>query len=373
MADSLGLSITGVGALSPVGLSAPATCAALRAGLARLTEVNSFLVDGELIGNEPAVGGRVPTEWFRGGPAQPEWPGHDRLGAPEPPAPETIVESGSARLVELAVPAAAEAWADAGRDHNPPESYGIWIGADPADAQQLPFTEIVRELGVEPVVTQAEPHGRAAFFAAFRAAAKALRAGEVQVALVGGVDSLIRRERLAALDAAGIVRSFSRPDGVLVGEAAAFVVLEATPAAAARGADRAHVESIVLDEEPTAGTDDPNQAKGLTRVLRKTFGAPQEKRRPFPLAVCDLNGDRYRAIEWTMASLRALPDRSDDLVVWHAADCVGDTGAASGALALVWTVTSFDKGYAPKDEVLVWGASDGPLRAATLLTPPTAN
>lgn len=367
MAESLDLAITGVGAATPVGLSAAATCAALRAGVARLGEVHTFLVEGELVGNESAVGGRVPTEWYTGGPSITEWPGHERFSMGEPPAPEQIVASGPARLEELAVPAAREAWADAGLTDG--EAWGLWLGLDETDAEQTPLGAVAAALGASaPAVSEAVAAGRGSALAALRNAAKALRADEVEVALVGGVDSLIRRERLAALSEAGALRSASHPQGVLPGEGAAFVVLERESRARGRDADRARVLALGTEDEPTAGTDDANQAVGLTRLLRKVLrdwpGGDA------PLTVCDLNGDRYRAMEWTMASMRALAGHTGDQLIWHPADCIGDPGAASGAINLVWTVAAFDKGYAPRDQALVWGASDGALRAACLLHRP---
>jgi 3-oxoacyl-[acyl-carrier-protein] synthase-1 len=86
-----------------------------------------------------------------------------------------------------------------------------------------------------------------------------------------------------------------------------------------------------------------------------------------PLTVCDLNGDRYRAVEWAMASMRAFSDLHGDEPLWHPADCVGDPGAAAGALSVVWATAALVKGYAPLPQVLVWGASDGALRGAALL------
>ncbi len=367
MADALDLALTGIGAVTPVGLDAPSTCAALRAGIARLGEVHTFLVEGELVGNESAVGGRAPTEWYAGGPSITEWPGHDRFGQEEPPSPEQIVESGGDRLAELSARAAAEAWTDADRDE--PDGWGLWIGLDESDADAAPTVAIRDALPLPPPLREEViARGRCSALLALRAAAKAVRADEVEVAVVGGVDSLIRRERLAALSEAGALRSASHPQGVLPGEAAAFVVLERESRARARGAVRVRIAAIGEEDEPTAGTDDANQAAGLTRLLRKTV--PPRNGDLAPLTVCDLNGDRYRAMEWAMASMRALAGHSGDEVLWHPADCIGDAGAGSGALNLVWAVAAFDKGYAPREETLVWGASDGAARGAALLLPP---
>jgi 3-oxoacyl-[acyl-carrier-protein] synthase-1 len=212
-----------------------------------------------------------------------------------------------------------------------------------------------------------EAQGRASAFAALHRAAKDLLAGEVDVALVGGVDSLVRPASLERLEAKGILRTASHPEGILPGEAAAFAVVERAERAGGRRV-LCRIASIAFAEEPTAGTDRPNQAKALSAVFRRIRdNDPGIRERA--LSICDLNGDRARAMEWSMASIRVLGDLQGDQPIWHAADCIGDVGAASGALALVWGGIALDQGYAGANAVLAWGASDGPLRGAALLVP----
>ena len=363
MAETLNLAVTGLGAVSPVGLTAPATCAALRAGVARLGPVFSFLVDGELVAGVPAVGGRVPLEWFSGGPEEIGRAGHRRFAVSEPPPPETWIPGGPPRLVDLARPAAREAWRDAGLDARETR-WGLYLGLDDADEPE-PVVQASRDAtGSTPTALHAQRSGRAAALVALRQAAKDFLAGNIDAALVGGVDSRIRPEAMAALQDGGQLRSASRPQGVLPGEAAGFLVLERT--APAGRAARATLQCIVTDDEPTVGTETPNVARGLTRALRKArLAAPPLHARP--LAVCDLNGDRYRAMEWGMASMRAFADLSGSVFLWHPADCIGDAGAGLGGLNLVWAAAALAKGYAPTDQVMVWGASDGADRAAAIL------
>ena len=92
MADGLDLVVTGAGLCSPVGLTAASTCAALRAGIARIGEVRTAYVDGEQVESVPAVGGRVPLEWLDGHYEEPEWPGHDRFGVEAPDSPLTMTD-----------------------------------------------------------------------------------------------------------------------------------------------------------------------------------------------------------------------------------------------------------------------------------------
>lgn len=368
MTATTGLVITGIGALTPIGLSAPASYAALRAGVSGLSEIETHRVEGELMDRVPVVGGRVPTEWYSGGPEEWEWPGHERFGVQAPPAPETLVASGSQRLVEIALPAAMEAWKQAVPDASGAGSVGLYLGLDYGDDSGPLIAALATALGIRASAIGGASAGRAAGLLALEAAAEALLAGTVQLAIVGAVDSQIRPEVLQRIEAKEILRSGANPQGVIPGEAAAFLILERSDLAVRRRArPQAWLMSCASSKEPTAGTDEPNRAEGLTDVLMVArneggFAKP-------PLVICDLNGDRYRAMEWGMSSIRALGNLHGDMDIWHPADCIGDSGAASALLNVGWGVTALQKGYAKAERVLVWGASDGRSRATAVLAP----
>ena len=361
--------VTGLGAVSPVGLYVQAMCAALRAGIARMGEVETHFVDGELLGKVPVIGGRVPTERFEEGYAPDEWPGHDRFEVPPPPSREKIVSPGTERLVELALPAAREAFSDARPAPGWGETIGLYLGMDEHD-DPSPLADALKDFhgdSTEAVVVV--PGGRAGALAALSVAVEDLRAGKVRGALAGGVDSLVRGPVLVRLEAAGILKSESVPQGVIPGEAAAFLYLETGESARKRGARvLGRLLSAGTAVEPTAGTNEPNRGAGLTRVLQQVCRDAGGLNAP-PLVVCDLNGDRYRALEWAMASIRTVGRLHGDMEVWHPADCIGDCGAASGALNAVWAVVSFLKGYAGADRALVWGGSEGKMRGAAIFAP----
>jgi len=360
------LAVTGIGAVTPVGLCAQSSCAALRAGVARLGELETYRVTGDLFDKAPVVGGRVPTEWFDGGPEEREWPGHELFGVPPPVPPEQVVAPDEARLLQLAPPAAREAITQARLGPREAAAAGVFVGLDEHDASGALLAAVARELPGAPAFLEALSDGRCAALTAIGAAARALREERIDAAVVGGVDSWVRGPVVQRLEASGLVRSADNPQGLIPGEAAGFVVLERAADADRRGARiLARLLGTGSAEEPTTGTDDPNQAVGLTRALREAHDASGGLQEP-PLVVCDLNGDRYRATEWAMAMLRTIGGLHGDLDVWHPADCVGDTGAASGALNTIWALVAFQKRYAPSDRALVWGASEGSRRAAAI-------
>jgi 3-oxoacyl-[acyl-carrier-protein] synthase-1 len=329
----------------------------------------SSYVDGPAGGSLPAMGGRVPLEWFDGGPKVEEWPGHERFEHPFPPPEHLEIEDGIERLIRLAKPAANECWSRANRREGP-SRWGLFLGIaaeEPHDTANRLVAALTDGLvGFRPAEVDVIREGRAAGLAALHRAAAALAGGKIGGALVGSVDSLLRPSVHQRLLTAGILKDpGSNPHGILPGEAAAFVAIEANPSTTG-----VSLYGTGMAEEPTTGTEDPNQGQGLTHAIRGTRAAAGL---PYmPLIICDLNGDRYRALEWGLAFSRSLGDLQwrYDLPTcgqfWHPADCIGDTGAASGVLNCVWTVEALRKGYALTERVLVWGASEHRLRAAAV-------
>lgn len=361
------LVLSAVATCTPVGLHAQSTCAALRAGLGNLMELSTLLVDGERFEAEPMIGGRVPTEWLAGPPADESWPGHERFGV-APPAPKvTRVPPGIERVLELCRLGLDEISHRAHLSDVPKDRYRVYLGLNETDPGALVMDEARAALGGAPERFVGEASGRAAGLSLFSRALDDLREHRIEGALIGGVDSLIRRPIAERLDDARRIRCKTAPEGFNPGEAAAFVYIESPNQARRRHCDAlAKVKAAAVAEEPSAARDDePNRGTGLAHALRAV--RQEAGLTALPLCVCDLNGERPRALEWMLAATRALGDLHGELEVWHPADCIGDAGAAAGIVDLVWAATALHQGYAPRDQALVWGASDGGLRAAAVL------
>ena len=170
--------------------------AAFRAGITRFTPVFGKLIDDERGQPVPAVGGRVPLEWFHGGPVEDEYPGHEAWKLPVPPPSHAYVTPGAARLAELAIPAAAEAWSSARLADRAPRSIGIYLGVDETEDGRAVTDALARSLGATFAVERVDALGRASGLAALHRAARHLREGRIEVALVGGVDSWVRAEAI---------------------------------------------------------------------------------------------------------------------------------------------------------------------------------
>ncbi|XXY51487.1 hypothetical protein WME91_10125 [Sorangium sp. So ce269] len=193
-----------------------------------------------------------------------------------------------------------------------------------------------------------------------------LAEGRVRVALVAGVDSLLEEETLAWLEHARRLKVPGLPVGLRPGEAAAVVALETEHAASARGARKLAVvrEARFAEDERTL----LSRANPTGAVLADLILGLDRDGSPAWL-VTDLNGESYRAMEWGNVVIRVRARRRgfSPRAVWHPAASFGDTGAASGGVALCAAASALARGYAPSPSAVITSTSDGRGRAAVLL------
>lgn len=338
------LAITGLGMVTPVGLSAASSGAAMRAGISRIGDLPWFLVPSADGGSQPVTGAEVPlVSGNRQGPA---------------------------RLLRLAEHALKEAVSDARLSPNHRcELFLGTAGANPG-GRVLPYGPVLLE-GMKTMLSglaglariQLFETGRASALQAFRMAAEALtRASPPDACIVGGLDSMISPLTLGFLQSNGRLREGRKSTGVLPGEGAAFLVLETPENAKRRGAGILATAVAAAGGVDSTPAGKPNRAEVLGRVFRAVAGQVSDRDL---LIVSDLNGERQRAYEWMFASTRA-PFYHSTMPHWLPAESIGDTGAAAGMIDSVWAVTAFRRGYACASDVLVWGASDEGAREAVV-------
>ena len=195
--------------------------------------------------------------------------------------------------------------------------------------------------------------------------------GLQEVVVVGGVESYYDIEALEWLDEAGRLHSEANIDGFVPGEAGAFIVLASRSAAHRFGLPvLGSILSSTVAHEPHPYISDHGVCigQGLTESIRRTLDVPVSDAKVADWTVCDLNGENFRAMEWMYAYVRTGPKHRDPLELWHPADCLGDLGAATGCVLLSIAIASWQRDYARGDRCLIWCSSDGPERAAVLLS-----
>jgi 3-oxoacyl-[acyl-carrier-protein] synthase-1 len=339
------LFVCGAGAVTPGGLSAPQTLAAIRAS------ISSF---GQFALSEPAgavqVAAMVSAHW-KLKRSDGEW-----------------LQNMAARAIGEAmqgspVPAEATALLVA-----PPETFR----AHPAYRTVPPrdfLAALIRASGFAfHRASRAVDGGAAAGIGLLGRADELMVDGGVAQVLLGGVDSLVNRVDIGRLAGAGRLKSGDNAQGVVPGEGAVFVRLtrhaqgEAQAAAAIRGYGTAR-------EEDDVSTEKYSQGRAQLAAFRAAVGDAQGLREAdIAFIASNANGERYLAWEQMIARPRFFRTRRETFPAAYASMTVGDMGSAGGAMTLLLAADSLRCGYAPGPVAMCEVSSEGGLRAAAIIS-----
>jgi 3-oxoacyl-[acyl-carrier-protein] synthase-1 len=347
----LSLAVTGVSALTAVGDDAASTFAALRANVAGLVEhpFHELLPhDPEWDEAEPLRAGIVPT-------IDPEIEGPTRLVGLALGALQALVRDAKLSRSELAECAFCLALPELGPDTAP------W------DLARSFASELFGNAGVAPTRgVEIDQSGHTGAMVALHAAARVFAERRASRCVVLAVDSFLDAARIADWDERRRrLRSSRSRDGFLAGEGAVALLLEPAGTAARSEAPRALVALPAFGQEssPIEGERAPD-GKGLTDAIRRAL-APLPDVAPRTV-YADHNGESHRSFEWGLAKSRLSP-RLDDLVLRHPADCIGDVGAASGALLVGLAAHERDRAGTHGVDLVLTASTSG-HRAAALVS-----
>lgn len=191
--------------------------------------------------------------------------------------------------------------------------------------------------------------------------------GGVDVVVVGGVDSYYEWTALEALGRQDRLLSPENLDGLLPGEAAAFVVL-ARENALPGAQPIARVAAVGTASEPVPlGSDEPCLAKGLTTALDRAVAPLRARRQRSNYWLTDLTHETYRVKELQIVIARFGDVVGTATTLLAPAREYGDVGAASLPLLWVLALEAWYRGYAPDRSAVTIAGSDGGARGAVLL------
>lgn len=346
--------ITAVGMVTPVGHTAKDSCAAIRAGISRIGESEEFRV--------PDVKGHLV-------PASCAWvsgiaDGHRRF----------------LRHYRMALRAFTETISQANLGGSDLKNSGIYLCiAEPerieidSRIQHQLISRICKTLSLPDLKSRTKIFslGHAGVFYALQTAMVDLATGNIPYAIVGGVDSFLDEATLDWLADINRLKTDSTINGIIPGEGAAFAVVENRKTALTESKySLARLDGIATAMESNGiYSDKPCRGEGLTKTLQLTLGALPDHGADTSVVVCDLNGERYRSLEWGLALGRALSAVRHSPAIWHPAASIGDVGAAAGPINLALGAVAVAKGYAQPEQVLVWGSSDDGQRGSVYLRP----
>lgn len=353
--EQIEVGITALGTVCSLGLNAVQSCAAIRAGIAGFRQWDGYHCQQVTFdpGNlEPLVCARIPMD----GPPRDDITNFAVMVLKE------VIET--ARLSRALLTGRTGLYLSLPPDRRADKETGL-SGRILEEIQQRTGIPGFQE-------TSLITSGHAGAMLAMQEAAARLKTGEVDYGLVVGADSYFDLDVLAWLDDAGRLKSEQNKDGFIPGQGAAAVLLERGNHAADRSAPvlawmdgfgQAREEHLIFAEQPSVG-------QGLCQAIQACCPGGQEEQPPLTWVLCDLNGESYRSREWGYSLVKLHDSLNAVQTLWHPADCVGDMGAASGALLAVLAARAFQRGYAPDHRTLVWSGSDNGDRCAMLLRSP---
>jgi 3-oxoacyl-[acyl-carrier-protein] synthase I len=333
--------IVATGMVCPVGLNAPAACAAGRAKISAFSDLPYRDNQGE-----PIVGATVP--------------GIVAFPRRAPQLVDLLVKS----LADLRKSQTAPGW------DKVPLLVGLAEPDRPGGRADLAGSIVARvqqalNIRFHPRHSRAYASGHTAAFEALAAARRLLGDATIPACLVCGVDSLINASTLHWLDRNFRLKTQANRDGAIPGEAAAAVLLQKRPSTGSAteiaglgfGKEKAHI----LSGEPLLGL-------GLTEAVRAALAEATLGLHEIDCRFSDVTGELYGFKELPLVEGRLMRVvRKQEQPLWHWAEAIGDSGAAAGVLQLVAADEAFRKGYAPGERMICLTSSESGDRAAAVL------
>jgi 3-oxoacyl-[acyl-carrier-protein] synthase-1 len=332
------LTVRGCGMTTAVGLTAPASCAAIRGRLDGIQETR-FRFGGEwlraaAVPLEEPWRGLPRLAWLVAGPIA------ECLACVPDQAPEGI-----AVLLGVAEPDRP------GRDAN-------------LDTLLLPAVQSVLGMRFH-AASRLLPMGRVAGVAALQHAAHLFAGNGPPWVIVAGVDSYLVTGTLDWLFGRDRLLTETTLDGFIPGEAGAAVLC-------GRDGGGLGVLSFGFGTEPAPlGSGRPLRGDGMTAACRSALTAAGLTMAGIGYRLATLNGEQHFFREIDLATTRLLRGRHDAIDLLHPAGSVGEVGAAALPLALGLAAAAARDGWAPGDPVLI-AASNDDGRCAVLLASASA-
>jgi 3-oxoacyl-[acyl-carrier-protein] synthase-1 len=281
------LLVHGCGMATAVGLTAPASCAAIRARLDGFRETRFMALGGAWI-----VGAEVPL-------AEP-WRGLPRLAR--------LVAGPIRECLDLAPGTAPE---------DIPLLLGVTEPARPGrldglDGELLPLYRRCWGKGSHPEASRVVPMGRVSGAVGVREAAKLVNEKRFKRVIVAGVDSLLVAATLTSFDERDRLLTERNSNGFIPGEAGAAVLVGPDD-----GAPGLRIRSLGLAvERATIGAEEPLRGEGLATAYKQALGGGP-RLHEIDYRIADLSGEQYWFKEAALAEARVMRTRSEFQDVWH--------------------------------------------------------
>lgn len=375
------IGVTGYGMASSLGWTATAACAAARAGMTRAAELDYFTVYDEAAEELLPVIGH-PAAGIKGGFA-----GSGRMALLGSMALSDLLRENRPEMNDLSrtgcmISLPSRYYREMGDKMESDPTGGALpdvIDDDPALAESKAFYEsnLVPKIfdlcgiAARPRRSEVFLEDQAGLATAISRAFQWIEVGELDRCLVGGIDSYLDSEMLELLSRLDLLKTPKNPAGFMPGEASGFFMLERAGGALKKERPLHAVVCPPSVEKDSLHQYSRSPANGrvLARAIERASMASNVSEIKTGLAIGTCNGTPWTALEWGCAQTLVPPHLSESRQ-WHPAESFGETGAASGALAVCMGIHLFRRKRDHPPGILVWLSSGSGVKGAFYLTNP---
>jgi 3-oxoacyl-[acyl-carrier-protein] synthase-1 len=328
--------------VTAVGFNAPASLAAMRAGIRNVNQTNLW----DMYSGKYLAAGKVPLpQWYVG------------LG----------------KLADLAAPAILECLEAA--KPVPAEEIPVLLGVAPPDrpfrfadldAQIIPEIEYRLRFRLHPA-SHVIPRDHVSVVVGLREAGEIIANKKAPCVIVGAVDSLLHHELKNYYLEKWRLLTPINSNGFSLGEAGSAVLVTAV-GASPNG--ELQVLGMSTDrEKATIESDEPLRGEGLTQVIRGALREAGLTTQECQYRITDLNGEHYKFKEWALQTGRFVRKPTQKIFdLWHPIEYIGDVGAAIGPIVLAVALHAGQKAYGNGPTVLCTLGNDDGERAALVVS-----
>jgi 3-oxoacyl-[acyl-carrier-protein] synthase-1 len=340
----ISMEVVGSGMVTAAGFNAPATCAAIRAGISGIRQDNIW-----------------------------DWTCGDYMGVGRPHTPQWW--EGPDMLAELAAPAIMEC---------------LYALPQKTDLQQVPILVLLssknrphREPDLDYIVSEQleqrlpfKPssdlkllnYGRSGIIPALQECSHIFAERLATHVVVVGVDTFLRQRVVDEYASQRRVLTSNNSNGFIPGEAACAVLI-------APPSQRGDTNLRIIGwgqgrEKGTIESDTPLTGDGLTHALRDALKRAGLVMSETDYWLTDQNAEHYKAKECTIAQIR-LERRDEPALVryqiWHPIEYLGEIGSAIAPCLLGLSLAAAKGKYAPGPLALLHVGEDNGERAALVL------
>jgi 3-oxoacyl-[acyl-carrier-protein] synthase I len=214
--------------------------------------------------------------------------------------------------------------------------------------------------------SQLFPFDEAGCFQALLAAQNLLNHGNANYVVVAGVDSFLNSATLNGYMENRRLMTATNSNGFFPSEAGTAVLIGKY---SAQHADALCIYGLGLQQETaTIGSTAPQHAKGLTQAIRQALDNAGVSLKDIAYRITDLSGEHYKFKEALFAAVRvSSSETKTSLDLWHPIEYLGAIGAAVLPCLLAQSMHAAQKSYAPGSLAICHIGTDDGIRAAMVV------